>query len=116
MTRSAWHTERDGACTTVARHWPARFDVRASAQFPAVNPARLAHQIRQDMWRALQNLRGFSPVVQVEQGHAGGLTVTAGGRACAPVPAKAAETIEALLQDAQMRNRWIKCAQRRAAP
>lgn len=117
MTRSAWHIERTGsgvgACTTLARHMPARFDVSAAAQFPLLSPTRLAHQIRQDMWRALQNLRGFSPVVRIERG-ADALTVTAGGRVNGAVPSGVAARIEALLANPELRARWIAHSPRRA--
>lgn len=109
MTQKNWHTQKDGACVTVSRQLPARFDVSASARFPVVARTRLAHQIRQDMWRALQNLRGFSPVVRVEQGE-NELTVTAGGRLGHPIAAHVAQTIDGLLNDATLRARWIKCA------
>ena len=111
MTQKNWHIEREGSCTTVARHLPARFDVSASAQFPLVSPTRLANQIRQDMWRALQSVRGFSPVICVEQVEAG-LSVTAGGRVLRPVPAGLSSKIEELLNDSTRRARWIKWAKR----
>lgn len=111
MTQKNWHIERQGTRTTVARQLPARFDVSACAEFPLVSPTRLARQIRQDMWRTLQSVRGFSPVVQVEQSETG-LSVTAGGRALHPVPANLAEKIDALLHDASRRARWIAWAQR----
>ncbi len=94
---------------TLARHLPARFDVAAFAQFPMVSKTRLAHQIRQDLWRCLQTVRGFSPVVQIEQAD-GILNVTAGGRAIQPVSRALEEQIEALLNDSSKRRRWIACA------
>ncbi|MGH1578384.1 hypothetical protein [Planktotalea sp.] len=109
MTQSNWHTLREGARTTVARHLPVRFDVSASAEFPDGNAARLAHMIRQDMWRALQNLRGFSPVVQVEKSE-GTMKVTAGGRVLGLVTSGLEGRIGALLNDAGLRRRWIACA------
>lgn len=109
MTQKNWHTQKDGACVTISRAIPARFDVSATARFPIVARTRLAHQIRQDMWRVLQNLRGFSPVVRVERlEHE--LAVTAGGRLGYPIAAHVADTIEALLNDTTLRARWIKCA------
>lgn len=111
--KGGWHEARDAAGYTLARHWPPRFDVAASASFPEVRRGRLARQIRQDMWRALKGLRGFSPVVQVAPGE-GGLTVTAGGRLPTSVPG--VETrIQELLQDPSRRARWISWAKRRDA-
>lgn len=109
MTQKNWHIQRSGACVTLARHLPVRFDVSATARFPLVARTRLAHQIRQDMWRALQNLRGFSPVVQIEQIE-GALSVTAGGRLGPPISGQVSEKIDALLHDGALRARWIKCA------
>ena len=52
---------------TLARHLPARFDFGVEAQFETMGKLRLAQQVRQDMWRALRDVRGFSPVVHVEE-------------------------------------------------
>ena len=109
MTQNTWHTIREGACTTVARRLPARFDVSADAHFPKVGAARLAHQIRQDLWRSLQKLRGFTPVVRVEAGDHG-LLVTAGGQMSGRIAAGVQDNIAALLADEARRARWIKCA------
>ena len=114
MTQDKWHTERTEGGVTVSRALPARFDVSARAEFPLVARARLAHQIRQDMWRALQNVRGFSPVVEVTQSETG-LSVTAGGRAAAPISSRVSEQIEALLHNRANRQRWIACARKDAA-
>lgn len=94
---------------TVARRLPARFDVSARAEFPAVSPSRLARQIRQDMWRALQNVRGFSPVVRVERGDVG-LVVTAGGQASKPIAPTLEHRIAEILGDTSRRARWINWA------
>ena len=94
---------------TVSRRLPARFDVSADAQFPLACPKRLAQQIRQDMWRVLQNVRGFSPVVRVEQ-QGDGLLVTAGGQASAPISGSIEYQISELLNDATRRKRWLNWA------
>ncbi|MEO1557313.1 MAG: hypothetical protein AAFS01_12840 [Pseudomonadota bacterium] len=104
-----WHiTHQDGA-VTLARHLPARFDVVARTELPPARPVRLAHQIRQDMWRALRNVRGFSPVVRLEPTDAG-WAVTAGGRALGPVSADVEATLDTLLNDAAKRTRWVRHA------
>ncbi len=113
MTQTSWQTQTEGRTVTIARALPVRFDVSASAQFPMLARRRLAHQIRQDMWRALQNVRGFSPVVRVEPLE-NGLHVTAGGRIGVPKSAHLTARIEALLNDPGLRARWIKCAAKRA--
>ena len=111
--KGGWLEARDVDSYTLARQWPPRFDVAASARFPSVRRGRLARQIRQDLWRALKGLRGFSPVIQIAAAETG-LTVTAGGRLPAKVPGVEA-SIHDLLQDPARRARWITWAQERDA-
>jgi hypothetical protein len=118
MAKRNWHIIRDDAGVTIARHLPARFDLLGEAQLRLTRPvsrARVAHQVRQDMWRALQNLRGFSPVVQVSHTD-GALTIRAGGRLNAPVdPAAALEALSQVLANPANRQRWIAHASRHAS-
>ena len=105
-----WHVLREGATLTLARHLPARFDIGAEATFPPMDRLRLAHQVRQDMWRALRDLRGFSPVVQVTA-QEGALLLRAGGRVAGPAPKTVLEAcIAALLADPEKRARWGRFA------
>ena len=104
--RSRWHITHEDGNVTLARHLPARFDVAASANLPPARPERLAHQIRQDMWRALRHVRGFSPVVRLEPTDSG-WAVTAGGRALGQLSADVETTIDALLNDTTHRTRWV---------
>lgn len=115
MRSPKWYTKRDGQCVTVARQLPARFDVAVNAVLPQAEPVRLAHQIRQDMWRALQNLRGFSPVVQV---HLKGeeLHITAGGRLPKPISPRVVQKIRAVLENPKNQARWLRHANRAAQP
>lgn len=107
MSRARWHIVGDGACLVLARHLPARFDVSATTVLPDANRLRLAHQIRQDMWRLLQALRGFSPVVSVTR-EAAHLHVQAGGRVDGPVDvARTNARISDLLSDPTLRRRWL---------
>jgi hypothetical protein len=109
MTKG-WHiTKKDGQ-VTVSRQLPARFDVAATTQLAGGNAVRLATQIRQDLWRALQNLRGFSPVVQITPVD-GVLNVQAGGRVMGKVTANLQAEILAVLENPKNRSRWQKCAQ-----
>lgn len=104
-----WHILRDGDALTVCRHVPPRFDFAARTLLPRANPLRLAHQIRQDLWRALQSLRGFSPVVAlVPEGEQ--WSVTAGGRAARAVPASVIACAQDVLTDADNRARWLRHA------
>lgn len=107
MARGGWHILRDGAALTLARHLPVRFDLCAEAVFPPARKGRLAGQIRQDLWRLLKGLRGFSPVIRIEPAEAG-LRVIAGGRAARPFPgARTEAAIAALLDCPVHRARWL---------
>ncbi|MFP7673392.1 DUF6497 family protein [Marivita sp. S0852] len=110
MARNGWHMLRDADGLVLARHLPARFDVSAVADFPICDAGRLARQVRQDLWRALQNVRGFSPVVRVDR-LADGLRVTAGGRV--PASSQSASVrarLEDVLNNPKARSRWLKWA------
>lgn len=110
MTKG-WHLIETDAGVTLCRHLPPRFDFAATAELPLVSPKRLAHQIRQDLWRALQRLRGFSPVVQLVRADAG-WSVTAGGRAARPIPALATERARMVLTSPAHQARWTRHAGR----
>jgi hypothetical protein len=99
---------------TVTRQLPAQFDLSASTVLAGGDALRLATQIRQDLWRALQSMRGFSPVVEVTL-QSGGVHVRAGGRVAGRIPANAAERIEAMLVHSGNRARWMRCAGFRGA-
>jgi hypothetical protein len=112
MARGTWHILRDGDRVTVARALPVRFDVAASATFPPARALRLAHQVRQDLWRALRDLRGFAPAVDVVP-DGQGLRVTAGGAVAGPTPRHHANArIAALLSDPAARARWLAHARK----
>ncbi len=106
---SSWHITHDGPTLTLSRGVPARFDISATARFPDANRRLLASQIRQDMWRRLQRLRGFRPVVEVTR-DAQGLTVRAGGAVEGRVPPHAQAALQDLLTDPAFRARWLRCA------
>ena len=108
--RNGWHVERTDAAVTVSRGRPVRFDLAVEARFPVMGRERLARQIRQDMWRALQRLRGFRPAVQVMR-DGGGLRVVAGGAVDAPFPRQRAEAvIRDILETPANRARWQRFA------
>lgn len=114
MTRSRWHIIRTDSSLTLSRRLPARFDVAAETVLPAGDPLRLAHQIRQDMWRKLQSLRGFSPVVEITT-VGQGLRVRAGGQVMGRVPGNAAGQIAEVLENPAGRARWVRHAGSRRA-
>lgn len=116
MARDGWHIARDGATLTLSRKREARFDLAEAAWIPGQDliRARLANQIRQDMWRRLQRLRGFCPAVRVTA-QDGGFAIVAGGAVSGPVTARARAIIADMLQDPDLRTRWIANAQKSAA-
>ncbi|MEP2783760.1 MAG: hypothetical protein ABJP33_15250 [Pseudoruegeria sp.] len=106
-----WHINRTDDQLTLSRQLPVQFDIEAETTMPTVLRGRLAHQIRQDMWRKLQSLRGFSPAVEITSIE-GGLRVRAGGRVSAnPFPkAKLEAQIQELLNSESHRSRWLASA------
>lgn len=105
-----WHITRETNGLTLSRHAAPRFDVAAETGFPPLRMLPLAQMIRQDMWRLLQTVRGFAPVVQVSQ-TARGLRVKAGGGVVGAVPKTHTEAqIRALLDNECNRARWQRCA------
>lgn len=114
MTRRTWHILSDGDALVLARRLPVRMDLVAVTEFPACNRLLLAQQIRQDIWRKLQRLKGFSPIVRVERRGAQ-LRVEAGGQVDGPVPKGAAGLISEVLNSPARRQRWIAHAGRTPA-
>lgn len=111
MSRDRWHViDDENGTLTVTRRLPARFDLAVEGWLPDAPRRRVAHRLRQDMWRELRNLRGFAPVVQVRR-VAGGLRIRAGGAVAGRFARDAAETrIAALLQDPARAARWTRAA------
>jgi len=108
-----WHVLDDGEALTLARRLPPRFDLSEERQFPPLRRRALAHAIRQDVWRALQGLRGFTPVVRVA--HDGcGLAVRPGGACDGAVPPVAQARLAAVMDCPARRARWIRHARVRA--
>ena len=116
MTRARWHMVQEGACLTLSRRLPARFDVVAEARLPDAPARSVASQVRQDLWRHLRHVRGFQPVVEVTHAD-GGLHLRAGGAVdAARFPkARLEAEIAALLASAPHRARWVMHARRRAS-
>jgi len=104
-----WHILRDGDSVTLCRQLPPRLEFAVQTVLPNADPVRLAHQIRQDMWRALQRVRGYAPVIRLDPVPEG-WAVTAGGSASrAPAPAVMDRAL-AVLNDPGNRARWIRQA------
>lgn len=118
MTRSQWHiSDADGA-VTLSRRLPAQFDVAVQTVISGgagLRKVRIAHQLRQDMWRALQNLRGFSPVVRVVA-IGSDLEITAGGTVAGRFPKAATEArLSEVLENPNLRARWARYAKTHTA-
>lgn len=110
MARNNWHIKRDEDRLTLARRLPSRFDFAVEARFPAVNRLRLAQQIRQDLWRRLRALRGYSPVIAVMRDGTG-LRVRAGGQVDAKFSRSLAEArAHDVLTNAANHKRWVRYA------
>ena len=110
MAKPRWHILRDSHGLTLTRRLPVRLDLSAKVVFPNVRKLYLAQQIRQDLWRRLQNLRGFAPVVRIEN-HVGGVLVTAGGQVDGMVNRSRCEAeIQYLLMDQVLQARWLSQA------
>lgn len=105
---TGWHVLREDDAVTVARSASPRWDVAVDATLPSVvSPARLAHQIRQDMWRRLQRVRGFRPAVRVAC-TSGACAVRAGGEVAGVFPrAQTEDVIADLLASPAHRARWV---------
>ncbi|WP_341862283.1 hypothetical protein [Gymnodinialimonas sp. 57CJ19] len=114
MARHGWHIDRDGDTLTLSRQRTARFDLAEVTFLPGDDLVRalIAHQIRQDMWRKLQRLRGFCPAVRVTT-QPGGVAVLAGGAVAGPVTDRARTQIADILNDPALRIRWVTNARKR---
>ncbi len=110
MTRRNWHVLRDGPRLTLTRRLPVRFDVEVCSSLPRAGRLRVATQVRQDIWRALQGQRGFSPVIEITTGEGGEMTLRAGGRVDgAPFErARLEERIADVLGSPTNRQRWLR--------
>lgn len=112
------HILHIGPTLTLARRMPIRWDVEARGVVRSgpLSRARLALQIRQDLWRLLQRLRGFAPVVEVTASE-GGYALRAGGQLVRRFPKGHVEgLITDLLGSRAHQERWCRfAALRRAA-
>ncbi|MEO0861099.1 MAG: hypothetical protein AAFY65_10815 [Pseudomonadota bacterium] len=112
LDRRGWYVQRSAEVFAVARRVPVRWDVVAETTLPDMGRRRLAHAIRQDMWRMLQKVRGFTPAVAVAR-RDGHVHVRAGGQvpggAAGPLAARVAD----MLDDPRHRAAWARAARHR---
>ncbi|SEK59353.1 hypothetical protein [Pacificibacter marinus] len=110
-----WHMLREADGLTLTRRLPARFDFAAKTVISggaALRKGRVATQVRQDMWRALQSLRGFAPVVQLRV-VGDDLEITAGGSVSGQFPKlRSIALVSDVLECPERRARWMRSAQR----
>mgnify|MGYP000956847053 FL=1 len=110
IKRGNWFEIYDGSCFTLARRLPARFDISREISMPLMSAPRLARQIRQDIWRKLQSIRGFLPVVEITDRGAH-LHVRAGGELTCPAPfERSGERIFDVLSNRDNQRRWAAFA------
>jgi hypothetical protein len=115
-THQQWHMLRaDDGVLTLSRRLPARFDFAATTVISGganLRKGRIATQVRQDMWRVLQSLRGFAPVVQVKV-LGDDLEITAGGAVDGRFPKpRSVALVSAVLDCPDRRARWMRSARR----
>ena len=110
IKRGNWFEIYDGPCFTLARRLPARFDISREISMPLMSAPRLARQIRQDIWRKLQSIRGFLPVVEITD-RVAHLHVRAGGELTCPAPfERSGERIFDVLSNRDNQRRWAAFA------
>jgi hypothetical protein len=110
IKRGNWFEIYDGPCFTLARRLPARFDISREISMPLMSAPRLARQIRQDIWRKLQSIRGFLPVVEITDRGAH-LHIRAGGELACPAPfERSGERIFDVLSNRDNQRRWAAFA------
>lgn len=106
--RDSWHILCEDGVLTMARRLPVRFDLAVETTLPGGSVRRIAHQVRQDVWRRLRGLRGFAPAVRVAV-EDGRLRVTAGGQVDGVVNRAHAEAaIADVLENPAHRARWAR--------
>jgi hypothetical protein len=108
-----WWERRDGDVFAIARRIPLRWDVAADAVLPDLGRRRLAHAIRQDLWRDLSDLRGFAPAVEVRR-KGGACHVWAGGSVAGAFPRDLSRRVADLLDSPALRVGWIRAAAHRS--
>ncbi len=109
MGARRWQVVREGGSVRLHRPGAGVMDVSVVSVFPnCLRPIVLAHEVRKDLWRMLQRLRGFSPVVAVAP-CADGWRVTAGGQVRSAVwpRVQTERQLRDLLDDPARRRRWI---------
>ncbi len=118
--QGGWYLQRSGAVVLLARRVPVRFDLAVRVVLDGIGAggsrAALAHQVRQDIWRCLRDLRCFWPVVRIERSE-DALLVTAGGALDGGSAAqhragiqRAEALLHDLMTDAARQKRWLRHA------
>ncbi len=109
LDRRGWFVRWDETSFALTRRLPVRWDVAAVTRLPDLGRRRLAHAVRQDLWRAFQRVRGFAPVVEVTR-DAHGVRLCAGGAVLGRVPGGMAAKLSDFLADPRFRAAWTRAA------
>ena len=64
----AWAVQKVSGMFLICQRIPVRFDACAETRFPFLRICLLVGQIRQGMWRASQNSRGFFSAFAIKKG------------------------------------------------
>lgn len=112
LDRRGWFVRDEATSFALARRLPLRWDVVAETRLPDLGRRRLAHAVRQDLWRLFQRVRGFAPVVEVTR-DARGVTLRAGGAVSGRVPGGMATKLSDFLTDPRFRAAWARAARHR---
>lgn len=119
MRRPWSDTETDAGVLHARTGAPDRWDVSVARTWvlgAPISRRRLARQVRQDIWRALQATRGFSPRVLVAT-QATEIHITGGGSIASSRAAPVlAERIADILDNPDNRRRWATHARAQTKP
>ena len=103
-----WGMQKISGAFLICHYISVRFDLSVETHFLYLRFRLLASQIREDMWKAIQNLCGFLPAIEIKKG-TDDLSVLAGGRLNCPVHITLVEVrLRKLLHDPQMRTRSLQ--------
>ena len=105
-----WVMQKTSGTFLICRRIPISFCFCVETHVPFLRLGLLASQIRQDMWKAMQNPRGFLSAVKIKKG-TDDLYVLVGGQLNCPVHLGSVEMrLREPLNYPQMRTWWLQFA------
>ena len=100
-----WGMQKISGAFLICHYIPVRFDLSVETHFLFLSFRLLASQIREDMQKAMQSLRGFLSAIEIKKG-TDDLSALAGGRLNCPVHLAPVEVcLHELLHGPQIRAR-----------